>query len=181
MDNNKKRAHTPNDGTDANKRHKGLQTSSHGQETSGDKKRKDTKVRYPIRPGHAWYCGTPGTYTDDDLRRLANKWICCSGCTMCDFHRGKCHTCKIVTEFKDKFPDLPPPTFVSAATTTIEGKGGLREVLIQKDAVWCATRTARGAPTSRELNIRIPFSKFGNPDKLRKWAEDKQKRQNKSK
>ena len=130
-----------------------------------------------LRKGHAWTVGIPGTYTDTDLRRLSGRYICCSGCTSIDYEEGHCHTAKLVAEFIAKNPDLPPPKFVSAATTTIEGAGGLREVLIEKDAVWCATRTARGAPTARELHIRLPFSKFGNPEKLRKWAAAKEQRQ----
>ena len=137
----------------------------------------DSGNRAKIRKGHKWTCGPPGSYTDTDLHRLSNRYICCSGCTLKDFQQGRCHTSKLVAEFIAKNPDLPPPKFVSAATTTIEGKGGLREVLIEKDAVWCATRTARGAPTARELHIRLPFSKFGNPEKLRKWAAAKEQRQ----
>jgi len=134
------------------------------------------KPKPRVRPGHEWYLGVPGTWTDDDLFRLSGRYLACPGCTIDDYERGACHTRLIIHSFKVKFPDHCPPTFVSAATKIIEGRGGHRDVLINLDAVWAGCRPPRGAPIARELGTRLPCSKFGNPEKLKAWDEAKQQR-----
>lgn len=134
------------------------------------------KPKPKVRPGHEWYLGVPGTWTDDDLFRLSGRYLACPGCTIDDYNRGACHTRSIINKFRVRFPDHCPPTFVSAATRTIEGRGGHRDVLINLDAVWAGCRPPRGAPIARELGTRLPCSKFGNPEKVKAWAEAKQQR-----
>jgi hypothetical protein len=121
-----------------------------------------------IRPGHEWYRGDAGKYTSSQLERLCNRFVACPGCSRDDFALGKCHTVALISEFKQTFPDLEPPTFVSMATKLVEGKGGLRDVLIAKDAVFCGCSVPRGAPTKRDLGLYLPESVFGNPAKSRK-------------
>ena len=110
------------------------------------------------------YLGEPGSYTDADLLSLAGKFICCPGCTIVDFHLGRCHTCAIVAEFRTKFPDKEAPQWLSMATKTVEGRGGLRDVLVTKQAVFCGCRPPRAAPTMRELGVRFKATRFGNPE-----------------
>lgn len=128
-----------------------------------------------VRQGHQWYCGEPGSWTNEHLEKLAGRWICCPGCTIDAFSEGNCHTLPIIMKFKKEFPDLEAPNFVSLATTTVEGKGGLRDVLIEKDAVFCGCKPPRGAPTSRDLGVSLPASIFGNPEIMAKIREGKEK------
>ena len=131
----------------------------------------ETKPKAKVRPGHEWTLGVPGTWTDDDLFRLSGRYLACPGCTIDDYERGACHTGSIIARFKALFPDNCPPTFVSAATKIIEGRGGHRDVLINMKAVWAGCKPPRGAPIARELGIRLPCSKFGNPELTKAWAE----------
>ena len=127
------------------------------------------------RKGHEWYCGDPGSWTSEHLKKLTGQWICCPVCTIDAFSEGNCHTLPIIMQFKKEFPDLEAPNFVSLATTTVEGKGGLRDVLIEKDAVFCGCKPPRGAPTSRDLGVSLQASIFGNPEEMAKIQEGKEK------
>ena len=109
------------------------------------------------------------------MKRLAGQWICCPGCTLDAFSEGNCHTVPLIMKFKELYPDLEAPSFVSLATTTVEGKGGLRDVLIERNAIFCGCKPPRGAPTSRELGVSLPASIFGNPEVMQKIREGKEK------
>ena len=126
-----------------------------------------------IRVGHEWYCGTPGSWDSSHLKKLAGRWIACPGCTIDAFTQGNCHTSAIIEAFKKEYPVLEPPKFVSASTKCVEGKGGLRDILISRDAVFAGCKPPRGAPTSRELGVSLPASIFGNPEI---WAQINAKR-----
>ena len=128
-----------------------------------------------IRTGHEWYKGVPGSYNTAQLKKLAGRWICCPGCTIDAYTEGNCHTGKIVDEFKAKFPDLEAPLFVSGNTKCVEGKGGLRDVLVTRDAIFCGCKPPRGAPTSRELGVSLPASIFGNPEVMARINEKRLK------
>ena len=128
-----------------------------------------------MRAGHEWYCGPPGSYTDAQLRKLAGRWIACPGCTIDAYNEGNCHTGPIVREFESKFPDLEAPRFVSMHTKVVEGDGGLRDVLITRDAVFAGCKPPRGAPTSRDLGVSLPASIFGNPEVQARIDEGKEK------
>ena len=110
------------------------------------------------------FLGEPGTYTEADLAALEDKYICCPGCTIVDFELGRCHTCAIVGEFRAKFPEKKAPKWLSMATKTVEGRGGLRDVLVAKQAVFCGCKPPRGSPTMRELGVRFKPTRFGNPE-----------------
>ena len=128
-----------------------------------------------VRAGHEWYVGVPGSYTDKHLKQLAGRWVACPGCTIDAFTEGNCHTGPIIEEFKTKFPVLEAPKFVSVCTTVVEGKGGLRDVLITKDAVFMGCKPPRAAPTARELGVSLPASIFGNPEVQKRLDEGKEK------
>ena len=128
-----------------------------------------------VRAGHEWYVGVPGSYTDKHLKQLAGRWVACPGCTIDAFTEGNCHTGPIIEEFKTKFPDLEAPKFVSVCTKVVEGKGGLRDVLITKDAVFMGCKPPRAAPTARELGVSLPASIFGNPEVQKRLDEGKEK------
>ena len=136
-----------------------------------------------IRVGHEWYCGTPGSYNSAQLKKLSGRWIACPGCTIDAYTEGRCHLGPIIDTFKSKFTDLAPPLFVSLSTKCVEGKGGLRDVLITRDAVFCGCKPPRGAPTSRELGVSLPASIFGNPEVMErinaKRLETKEKKDEK--
>ena len=133
----------------------------------------DKAPKGSVRPGHEWTVGVPGTYTDADLEKLANRYIACPRCSDQDFEMGSCHVKPIIESFKAKFPDHCPPTFVSMGTTNVSI---LRDVLLTKDAVFAGCSPPRGAPTVRELGVRLPRSIFGNPEKLKVWAEQAEAR-----
>lgn len=144
------------------------------------KKPRPPVVKGAIRKGHEWTVGYPGTYTDEDLARCEGRYLACPGCTVDDFELGNCHTLPIINEFKRKFPDRCPPTFISLSTTVVEGKGGLRDVLLEKDTIYAGVGGgARGAPTVRELGVSLPRSIFGNPQKLEDRKEAKKLREEK--
>ena len=128
-----------------------------------------------VRAGHEWYVGVPGSYTDKHLKQLAGRWVACPGCTVDAFTEGNCHTGPIIEEFKTKFPVLEPPRFVSVCTKVVEGKGGLRDVLITRDAVFMGCLPPRAAPTARELGVSLPASIFGNPEVQKRLDEGKEK------
>ena len=128
-----------------------------------------------VRAGHQWYCGEPGSWTDEQLKKLSGRWICCPDCNAEAFSNGKCHLLPLIMSFKKVYPVLAPPNFVSLATTTVEGKGGLRDVLIEKDAIFCGCKPPRGAPTSRELGVSLPASIFGDWVLMAKIREGKEK------
>ena len=124
--------------------------------------------------------GYPGTYTDTDLALCEGRYLACPGCTIDDFELGNCHTLAIINAFKRKFPDRCPPTFISLSTKVVEGKGGLRDVLLEKNAIYAGVGGgARGAPIARELGVSLPRSKFGNPQKLEDRKEAKKLREEK--
>ena len=93
-----------------------------------------------VRAGHEWYTGSPGCFTDAQLKKLEGRWIACPDSTVESFEAGKGNVAAIIAKFKTRFPSLEPPRFVSACTKAIEGDGGLREVLIAKDAVWAGCK-----------------------------------------
>lgn len=126
-----------------------------------------------VRSGHKWYCGPPGSYTDDQLKKIAGRWFACPGCTIDAFNEGKCHTGPIIKEFQTKFPELEAPKFVSVCTKTVEGKGGLRDVLVTKDAIFAGCKPPRAAPTAKELGVSLPASIFGNPEVQKRLDEGK--------
>ena len=128
-----------------------------------------------VRAGHEWYCGPPGSWTDAHLRKLAGRWIACPGCTIDAYTSGNCHTSKIIDEFRAKWSALEAPKFVSMCTKTVEGNGGLRDVLVARDAVFAGCKRPRGAPTSRELGVSLPASIFGNPEVQKRLEEGKEK------
>ena len=121
-----------------------------------------------VRVGHEWYSGEPGTWNAEHLLSLSERWLACPDCTTVDFTEGRCHTQGIINAFKQKFPSLQGPQFASANTKVIEGDGGLRDVLITKNAIFAGCKPPRGAPTSKELGITLPCSVFGNPEVMAK-------------
>ncbi len=143
------------------------------------KKPRPSPVKSVVRGGHEWTEGVPGTYTDADLARCEGRYLACPGCTSDDFELGNCHTLPIINTFKLKFPDRCPPTFISLNTTTVEGKGGLRDVLIEKNAIYAGCNPARGSPHASALGVKLPRSIFGNPQKLKDWAAAKALREEK--
>jgi hypothetical protein len=84
---------------------------------------------------------------------------------------------QIIAEFSAKFPVLPSPKFVSLCTKCLEGEGGLRDVLIERDAVFCGCKPPCGAPTSKELGVALKASIFGDPQEMLRINEAKQKAQ----
>lgn len=128
-----------------------------------------------VRTGHQWYCGPPGSYTEAHLKRIAGRWIACPGCTVDAFEAGNCHTVRIIDEFRRKFPDLVAPKFVSVCTKTVEGNGGLRDVLVTRDAVFAGCKPPRAAPTVRALGVSLPASIFGNPEVQKRLDDSKTK------
>ena len=143
------------------------------------KKPRSSPVKSVVRGGHEWTEGVPGTYTDADLARCEGRYLACPGCTSDAFELGNCHTLPIINAFKLKFPDRCPPTFISLNTTTVEGKGGLRDVLIEKNAIYAGCNPARGSPHASALGVKLPRSIFGNPQKLKDWAAAKALREEK--
>ena len=99
--------------------------------------------------------------TRKDLRLLAGREIACPGCSRDDIHFKRCHTTAIVDEFKRLFPDLEPPAPVSSATKCIEGKGGLQDVYVDRDAVHCGRGPPRGAATG-SIGLYLPYGLFAN-------------------
>jgi len=121
-----------------------------------------------VRPGHEWYQGEPGSYTDDELRRLSGLQIGCPGCTVADIWTKRCHTTWIVDEFLVKFPNLPPPVPVSLGSKNVPY---MRKRLMDEDTVYCGCSPPRGFPHSREFGIKLPISKFGNPAIMKRRRE----------
>ena len=117
-----------------------------------------------LRKGHSWYSGHAGTYTNEQLGQLAGRWVACPGCTADDQAQGRCHLCGLQDAFRDAFPDRECFKMCSLATDVVEGKGGLRDVLVEKDAVFAGVLPKRGSPHGRELGIRLEESLFGNPN-----------------
>ena len=128
-----------------------------------------------VREGHEWYCGPPGSYTDNHLKRLSGALIACPDCTAITFAAGGCHVRDIILRFRTTFPVLQPPAFVSACTKSIEGEGGLRDVLLAKGAVWAGCKPPTGVPTARDLGVSLPASVFGNPAVQQRIDDGKQK------
>ena len=128
-----------------------------------------------VRAGHEWYTGSPGCFTDAQLKKLEGRWIACPDSTVESFEAGKGNVAAIIAKFKTRFPSLEAPRFVSACTKAIEGDGGLREVLIAKDAVWAGCKPPMGVPTARELGVSLPASIFGDPSVQQRIDDGKQK------
>lgn len=126
-----------------------------------------------LRAGHEPFVGKPGSWTCSDLQKLQGKWIACPGCTIDAYHSGHCHTKSIVDAFCKHFPNLEAPKFVSGGTKTILGKGGLHDVYVTRDAVFCGCYPPRASPHLRELGFKLKMSIFGNKDKMRKLKKDK--------
>lgn len=83
---------------------------------------------------------------------------------------ARCHVLIIIQHFKRMFGDtLPPPRTCSAATKCIEGRGGLRDIFITRQAIFAGRRCLRGAPTKRSLGLTIKKSVFSNPFPVRKY------------
>jgi len=121
-----------------------------------------TKAR--LRKGHSWYSGHAGTYTDEQLGALAGRWVACPGCTVDDQAQGNCHLARLQQAFRAAFPERECFRMCSLATDAVEGKGGLRDVLVAKDAVFAGVLPKRGSPHARELGICLEESIFGNPE-----------------
>ena len=127
-----------------------------------------------IRQGHEPFAGRAGTWTLDDLRGLQGRWIACPGCTIDDYHSGHCHTKDIVDAFRTHYPDLDQPAFVSGNTKTVLGKGGLHDVYVRRNAVFCGCFPPRASPHLSQLGFKFKESVFGNPAKRRKLKRDKE-------
>jgi hypothetical protein len=121
-----------------------------------------------VREGHEWTCGEPGSYTDEELKRLSGRQIGCPGCTVADIWTKACHTTRIVDEFSTTFPDLPPPICVSLGSKDLPY---MRKRLIDEDTIFCGCSPPRGLPHGREFGIKLPCSKFGNPAIMKRRRE----------
>ena len=117
-----------------------------------------------LRKGHSWYSGPAGSWTEAQLGELAGRWVACPGCTADDQAQGNCHLVKLQEAFRNAFPERECFKMCSLATDVVEGKGGLRDVLVEKDAVFAGVLPKRGSPHGRELGIRLEESLFGNPE-----------------
>lgn len=126
-----------------------------------------------VRPGHEWACGPPGSWSMEDLKKLAGRWVACPDCKL----NESCHIGPIISKFKTEFPNLEPPVFVSMCTKVIDGNGGLRDILVSKDAVFAGCKPPHGAPTVRDLGVSLPASIFGNPEVQKRLDDKKQKAQ----
>ena len=124
-----------------------------------------------VRRGHEVFVGTPTRIEEVPPRlllRLAGRFIACPGCTQEQYDAGHCHTAGIVRAFRTAFPELPPPRFLSGATKVVEGRGGIRDVYVAHDAVFCGCYPPRGSPHLRALGFSLPATVLGNPAKVRK-------------
>ena len=73
-------------------------------------------------------------------------------------------TVRLQQAFQAAFPERECFRLCSLATDIVEGKGGLRDVLVAKDAVFGGVLPKRGSPHARELGICLEESIFGNPE-----------------
>lgn len=137
----------------------------------------DRAIVPDIRDGHGWYTGSPPETLDelprDKVEALSGKFVACPGCTRDAFETGNCHLVALFAHFAKTCPGMEPPKFASLATKTVEGKGGLRDVLLEKDAIFGGCKPARGSPHSSALGVKLKCSIFGNPEVEKRLKESR--------